>query len=69
MTPFRTASGSSTQHRSAGFPGLTGRKLLKFSILTANKGAGPSEIIADRSAANATDWKAYQTFYDAQGNR
>lgn len=51
------------------FPGIpVGTKLLKFPIITLNVGAGPSEIIADRSG-NVSNWKAYQTFYDAQGNR
>jgi hypothetical protein len=49
------------------YPKLTGRKLLKFPVITINVGAGPSEIIADRSAKDAEDWKAYQTFYTAQG--
>lgn len=48
---------------------LEGKKLLKFPIITLNVGEGPSEIIVDRSATTATDWKAYQTFYDAEGNR
>ena len=52
------------------FPGIpVGTKLLKFPILTLNVGPGSSEVIADRSAASASDWKAYQTFYDAEGNR
>jgi hypothetical protein len=46
-----------------------GRKLLKFPVMTFNVGAAPSEIIADRSAINVTDWKGYETFFDAQGNR
>jgi hypothetical protein len=49
------------------YPALEGKKLLKFGVVTMNAGAGPSEIIADRSAADATDWSAYQSFYDAQG--
>lgn len=49
------------------FPSLAGRKLLKFGVITINSGAGPGEIIADRSAPDAADWKAYQSFYDASG--
>ena len=49
------------------YPSLEGKKLLKFGVVTMNTGAGPSEIIADRSGATAADWTAYQTFYDAQG--
>ncbi len=49
------------------FPQLEGRKLLKFGVITLNVGAGPGEIIADRTADDVQDWKAYQTFYDAQG--
>jgi hypothetical protein len=48
---------------------VEGHKLLKFAGLTFNVGAGASEIIADRTAAQAEDWKGYQTFYDARGNR
>lgn len=51
----------------ADFPSLEGRKLLKFGVITLNVGAGPGEVIADRSATSATDWKAYQSFYDANG--
>jgi hypothetical protein len=51
------------------FPKLAGRKLLKFPVITLNIGNGPSEIIADRSAKQAEDWKAYQTFYTATGKR
>jgi hypothetical protein len=51
----------------ASYPSLEGKKLLKFGVTTLNVGAGPSEIIADRSAADSTDWKAYQSFYDSQG--
>jgi hypothetical protein len=51
------------------FPKLAGRKLLKFPVITLNIGDGPSEIIADRSAARPKDWKAYQTFYTANGRR
>ncbi|WP_148615750.1 lysyl oxidase family protein [Nocardioides rubriscoriae] len=52
---------------SADFPSLEGRKLLKFGVITINVGAGPSEIVADRSAADATDWTAYQNYYGADG--
>lgn len=52
----------------ASFPSLTGRKLLKFGVITLNVGPGPGEVVADRSAANLSDWKAYQSFYDAGGN-
>lgn len=51
----------------ADFPALEGRKLLKFGVITLNVGAGPGEVIADRSAEQAEDWKAYQSFYDADG--
>jgi len=51
------------------FPSLEGRKLLKFGVITLNVGEGASEIIADRSAANADDWTAYQTFYGPEGER
>lgn len=51
------------------FPELEGRKLLAFPIITLNIGAGPSEIIADRTAKDSEDWKAYQTFYTAVGKR
>jgi hypothetical protein len=51
------------------FPKLAGRKLLKFPVITLNLGDGASEIIADRSAERAEDWKAYQTFYTATGRR
>ena len=51
------------------YPALEGKKLLKFGVVTINAGAGASEIIADRSAADSTDWSAYQSFYDAQGKR
>ena len=49
------------------YPSLEGKKLLKFGVITMNEGAGPSEIIADRSAQTASDWTAYQSYYDAQG--
>jgi hypothetical protein len=52
----------------ASFPQLQGHKLLKFGVVTLNVGAGSGEVIADRSATNVNDWKAYQTFYDASGN-
>ena len=32
------------------YPSLEGKKLLKFGVVTMNTGAGPSEIIADRTA-------------------
>lgn len=51
------------------FPDLEGKKLLFFPIVVLNLGDGPSEIIADRSAKDADDWRAYQTFYTAQGKR
>jgi hypothetical protein len=49
------------------FPQLEGRKLLKFAVITLNLGRGPAEIIAERSATDATDWRAYEDFYDAHG--
>lgn len=49
------------------FPALEGAKLLKFGVITLNVGAGPGEIIADRSGSSAADWKAYQSFYDVNG--
>jgi len=49
------------------FPSLEGRKLLKFSVVTFNVGAGPSEIVADRTAPDAADWTAYQTVYNGKG--
>ena len=51
------------------FPLLEGRKLLKFPVITMNVGAGPSEVIADRSGSSANDWKAFQTFYRPNGDR
>jgi hypothetical protein len=51
------------------FPKLRGRKLLKFPVITLNVGKQPAEILADRSAADVKDWKAYQTFFDATGKR
>ena len=51
------------------YPHLEGRKLLKFPVLTMNVGDGPAEIVADRSAVEADDWKAYQNFYDPDGER
>jgi hypothetical protein len=50
------------------FPALEGKKLLKFPVIGLNVGAGPSEIIADRSADSPNDWKAYQTFYRPDGS-
>jgi hypothetical protein len=52
----------------ADFPSLAGRKLLKFGVITLNAGAGPGEVVADRSATNAVDWRAYQSFYNADGH-
>jgi len=49
------------------FPQLEGHKLLKFAVVTLNIGAGPSEVVADRSAPDAADWTAYQTIYNARG--
>jgi hypothetical protein len=51
------------------FPSLEGLKLLKFPVITLNTGPGPSEIIADRSAKDESDWKAYQSFYSRTGKR
>jgi len=51
------------------FPQLEGRKLLVFPVITINVGAGAQEIIADRTAKDAKDWRAYQTFYTARGKR
>ena len=50
------------------FPALEGKKLLKFGVITLNVGAGPGEIVADRSASSVTAWRAYQSFY-SQGGR
>ncbi|MGO4258618.1 lysyl oxidase family protein [Marmoricola sp. RAF53] len=50
------------------FPQLEGKKLLKFGVITLNVGAGPAEIVADRSGANATEWQAFQTLYDSSRN-
>jgi hypothetical protein len=46
---------------------VPGKKLLKFGVITFNVGAGPAEVFADRSSSVATDWAAYQNFYDANG--
>jgi hypothetical protein len=51
------------------FPELEGKKLLFFPIIVLNLGDGASELIADRTAEDAEDWRAYQTFYDAHGKR
>ncbi len=51
------------------FPSLQGKKLLKFGVITMNTGAGPAEIIADRSGTDATAWRAYQTIYNSSGTR
>jgi hypothetical protein len=51
------------------FPKLEGKKLLFFPIITLNIGQGASELIADRTAKDAEDWRAYQTFYNAKGKR
>ena len=43
--------------------------MLKFPVLTMNSGAGPAEVIADRSSADEKDWAAYQTYYLPDGTR
>lgn len=55
--------------RNPDFPQLRGKKLLKFPVITLNVGAGPSEVIADRSGPTESAWKAYQTFYRPNGER
>ena len=51
------------------FPALNGIKMLKFPVITLNVGAGPAEVIAERTSTSATDWKAWQTFYRPDGGR
>lgn len=53
----------------ADFPSLQGKKLLKFPVITLNAGAGPIEVIADRTSTNEANWKAYQTLYRPNGER
>ena len=48
---------------------LNGRKLLRFSSTMTNMGAGPFEIVANRTSTNAP-WNVEQRIYDdAGGNR
>ena len=51
------------------FPHLTGKKLLKFPVITLNVGMGPSELVADRSSPTSSTWRAYQTFLRPNGDR
>lgn len=51
------------------FPHLSGRKLLKFPVITLNVGAGPTEVLADRSSPTEESWRAYQSFLRPDGSR
>jgi len=51
------------------FPALNGIKFLKFPVITLNVGAGPAEVIAERSSTGTNNWTAWQTFYRPNGVR
>jgi hypothetical protein len=47
----------------------SGKKLLKFPVVTSNVGKGPLEIRATRSSSTSTDWVGRQVVYNTDGTR